>query len=160
METCDESGPKSSTAVPDKPSGSRGPDDQLPELFGWSRAILKTYFDEAKPFTLPLGHPTVVFSEAQMYHLLLVLSDDTLRLSYSTMEKMVVDAVSGKPTVPPSKTSHFLGRNRAQTPGRWAQPDHSSSETDYDSNADSRVQDVIHLCDFDWTEEHITVSHA
>ena len=55
------------------------------------------------------------------------------------MEKMVVDAVRGKPTIAPSKTSHFLSRNRAQTPGRWDQSDHSSSEADYDSNADSRA---------------------
>ena len=124
---------------PGKPSSSRGPDGHLPELSGRSRAILKTFFADAKPFTLPLGHPTVAFSEAQVYHLLRVLSDETLRLSYSTMEKMVVDAVKGKPTVAPSKTSHFLIKNRAQAPGRWDQTDQSSSEAEYDSNTDSRA---------------------
>ena len=138
-EAGDESGPGQDNMGPGKPSSSRGPDDHLPELTGRSRAILKTYFADAKPFTLPLGHPTVSFSEAQMYHLLRVLSDETLRLSYSTMEKMVVDAVKGKPTVAPSKTSHFLIKNRAQTPGRWDQSDQSSSEAEYDSNADSRA---------------------
>ena len=127
-EAGDESGQGRDSMGPGKPSGSRGPDDHLPELTGRSRAILKTYFADAKPFTLPLGHPTVAFSEAQMYHLLRVLSDETLRLSYSTMEKMVVDAVKGKPTVAPSKTSHFLIKNRAQTPGRWDQSEQSSSE--------------------------------
>ena len=52
---------------------------------------------------------------------------------------MVVDAVKSKPTVAPSKTSHFLIKNRAQTPGRWDQSDQSSSEAEYDSNADSRA---------------------
>ena len=101
-EAGDESGPGHDNVGLGKPSSSRGPDDHLPELTGRSRAILKTYFADAKPFTLPLGHPTVAFSEAQMYHLLRVLSNETLRLSYSTMEKMVVDAVRGKPTVAPS----------------------------------------------------------
>ena len=139
IEAGDESGQGRDSMGPGKPSGSRGPDDHLPELTGRSRAILKTYFADAKPFTRPLGHPTVAFSEAQMYHLLRVLSDETLRLSYSTMEKMVVDAVKGKPTVAPSKTSHFLIKNRAQTPGRWDQSEQSSSEAEYDSNADSRA---------------------
>ena len=138
-EACDESEPSCSNVEPGKLSSSRGPDDHLPELSGRSRAILKTYFADAKPFILPLGHPTVAFSEAQIYHLLRVLSDETLRLSYSTMERMVVDAVKGKPTVAPSKRSHFLIKNRAQTPGRWDQTDQSSSEAEYDSNADSRA---------------------
>ena len=138
-EAGDESGPGHDTVGPGMPSSSRGPDDHLPELTGRSRAILKTYFADTKPFNLPLGHPTVAFTEAQMYHLLRVLSDETLRMSYSTMGKMVVDAVRGKPTVAPSKTSHFLIRNRAQTPGRWDQNDQSSSEAEYDSSADSRA---------------------
>ena len=45
IDACDESDPSSSKAGPNKPSSS--PDDQLPELSGRSRAILKTYFDEA-----------------------------------------------------------------------------------------------------------------
>ena len=138
-EAGDESGPGHDNVEPGKPSSSRGPDDNLPELTGRSRAILKTYFADAKPFTLPLGHPTVAFLEAQMYHLLRVLSVETLRLSYSTMEKMVIDAVKGKPTVAPSKTSHFFIKIRAQTPGRWHQSDQSSSEAEYHSNADSRA---------------------
>ena len=119
-EACDKSDPSACIAGPSRPtnSNSRRPDDQLPELSGRSRAILKTYFDEAKLFNLLLGHPTVVFSEAQVYHLLRVLSDETLRMSYTTMERMVVDAVRGKHTTAPSKTAHFLSRNQAQTPVR------------------------------------------
>ena len=52
---------------------------------------------------------------------------------------MVVDVVRGKPTVAPSKTSHFLSKNRTQTPGGWDDSDRSSSETDYEPNADSRA---------------------
>ena len=83
---------------------SRGVEDTLPELSGRARAILRTYFDEARVFKLPPGHSTVAFTEPQVYHLLRVLTDETLRMSYDTMERMVLDAVRGKPATAPSRT--------------------------------------------------------
>ena len=75
----------------------RGAEDTLPELSGRARAILRTYFDEARVFKWPPGHSTVAFTEPQVYHLLRVLTDETLRMSYDTMEKMVLDAVGANP---------------------------------------------------------------
>ena len=98
---------------------SRGSGDALPELSGRARAILRTYFDEARALKLPPGHFTVAFTEPQVYHLLRVLTDETLRMSYDTMEKMVLDAVRGKPATAPSRTAHFYKRSRAECRYPW-----------------------------------------
>ena len=66
---------------------------KLPDLSGRSRAILKEYFEEASPICHPVGQSTITFSERQVYHLLRVLADETLSRSFSTMERMVIDAV-------------------------------------------------------------------
>ena len=121
------------------PSGARIPGvpveiDGLPQLSGRSRALLKQYFEENKAFRLPVVHPTVAFTETQVYNLLRVLTDETLRMSYSTMERMVLDAVRGTPAVAPSRTAHFQSRGRAQTPARRYGDESSMSETDSDPN--------------------------
>ena len=110
-------------------STSRGTGDQLPELSGRARAILKTNFDETNAFRLPPGQTTVTFSEPQVYHLLRVLSDETLRMSYTTIERMILDAVRGSPTIAPSRTGHFQLGARAQTPYRYANSDSSDAES-------------------------------
>ena len=93
------------------------PHPELRELSGRSRAILKQYFDEdATTVSLPLGHRTVAFTEPQVYYLLRVLTDETLQMSYTTMEKMVLGAVRGAPVTAESRTDHFKIRHRAQTP--------------------------------------------
>ena len=110
-------------------SSVRRLDDGLPELSGWSRALLKTYFDEVKSFNLTQGHPTVVFSESQMYHLLRILADKTLSMSYTTMERMVLDAIKGTPTAVPSRTDQLLLKTRASTPFRVPDSDSSDAES-------------------------------
>ena len=85
-------------------------DDGLPELSGRSLALHKTYFDEAKSFNFPQGHPTVIFSESQMNHLLRILADETLNMSYTTIERMVLDAVRGHPQLfPRGRTNSGYG---------------------------------------------------
>ena len=111
--------------------------DRLPDLSGRSRAILKEYFEEASPIRLPVGHTTVAFTEPQVYHLLRTLTDETLRRSFSTMERMVLDAVRGSPTALPSRTSHFQLRGRAQTPGPRSQSD-SETDSDHPGSASDR----------------------
>ena len=111
--------------------------DRLPDLSGRSRAILKEYFEEASPIRLPVGHTTVAFTEPQVYHLLRTLTDETLRRSFSTMERMVLDAVRGSPTALPSRTSHFQLRGRAQTPGPRPQSD-SETDSDHPGSASDR----------------------
>ena len=107
---------------------SRGSDAQLPELSGRARAIL-TYFDENNAFRLPSGQTTVAFTESQVYHLMRVLTDETLRMSYTTIERMILDAVRESPTTAPSRTGHFQIAARAQTPYRYADSDSSDAET-------------------------------
>ena len=90
-------------AIPDsmRPSTSTAQDPKIRELSGRSRAILKQYFDDdASTIIFPLGHRTVAFTEPQIYHLLRVLTDETLKMSYSTMEQMVIGAVRGPPSLP------------------------------------------------------------
>ena len=96
-----------------------------PHLSGRSRAILKEYFDEPPSTRFPVGQTTVTFTEPQVFHLLGVLTDETLGRSFSTMERMVIDAVRGKPTVAPSRTGHFYSGRRAQTPGPGSAEDSS-----------------------------------
>ena len=112
---------------PMRPSTSAPQDTQLRELSGGSRAILKQYFDEdSSTVNFPLGHRTVAFTEPQIYHLLRVLTDETLRMSCTTMDQMVIGAVRGAPITSKPRTDHFKFRSTAQTPG----PGHQSESSD------------------------------
>ena len=126
-------------AMPDpmRPSTSAAQDPKIRELSGRSRAILKQYFDDdASTITFPLGHRTVAFTEPQIYHLLRVLTDETLKMSYSTMEQMVIGAVRGAPVTSSARTDHFKIRPRAQTPGPGLQSDsEDSSRAEYCSGS-------------------------
>ena len=126
-------------AIPDsmRPCTSAAQDPKIRELSGRSRAILKQYFDDdASTITFPLGHRTVAFTEPQIYHLLRVLTDETLKMSYSTMEQMVIGAVRGAPVTSSSRTNHFKIRPRAQTPGPGLQRDsENSSRAEYCSGS-------------------------
>ena len=115
-------------------STSRGTDSQPPELSGRARAILKTFFDETNAFRIPPGQRAVTFTESQVYHLLRVLTDETLRMSHSTMERMILDAVRGRPTIAPSRTNHF--KSRAQTPFRCVDSDSRDAETEDQTTTD------------------------
>ena len=84
---------------------------------------------EAKSFNLPQGHPTVIFSESQFYHLLRILADETLSMSYTTMERMVLDAVKGTPTAVPSRSDQLRLRARAATPFRVPESDSGDVES-------------------------------
>ena len=126
----DELEPVTQTARLSRPTTSavRRIEDGLPEQSGRSRAVLKTYFDEAKSFDLPQWHPTMIFSETQMYHLLRILADETLSMSYTNMERMVLDAFKGTSTAVPSRTDQLRTRTRASTPF-WV-PDSDSSDAE------------------------------
>ena len=124
-------------------STSQGFDVQPPELSGRARAILKTYFDETHAFRFPPGQTAVAFTESQVYHLLRVLTDETLRMSHSTMERMILDAVRGSPIIAPSRTDHFKSRTRAQTPYRQVDSDSSDAGTGDFPTTDSEGHDTI-----------------
>ena len=119
--------------IPDplQPSTSASHDIKIRELSGLSKAILKQYFDEdATTINFPLVHRTVAFTEPQVYHLLQVLTDETLKMSYTAVEQMVLGAVRGAPVTSRSRTDHFKIRPRAQTPGPGHQNDSSDSYHD------------------------------
>ena len=103
------------------------------ELSGRSRALLKEYFETTEAFRLPLGQPTVVFSETQLYHLLKILTNETMSVTYTTMEKMFLDALEGQPTTSQPRTDPFRLRTRAQTPARV-------DSNDYSFGSDSRSE--------------------
>ena len=97
------------------PGPSKRPEkDELPDLSGRSKAILMEYFEEASPIRLPVGHNTIVFTEPQVYHVSRVLTDETLRKTFTTMERMVIDAVRGSPTLLPSRTAHLEDDHKRQ----------------------------------------------
>ena len=130
----DESGAATETTSQAEPGTSgRTADVPMQELSGRSRAILKQFFDETPPFSLPVGHPTVAFSEPQLYHLLKTLTNETLSQSFTTMEKMVLGAVRGAPATAESRTAHFRSRHRAQTPHPRMDSDTSEGGTESDS---------------------------
>ena len=104
------------TIQPARPSASRSRITELQELSGRSRAKLKQYIDEVQPFTFSLGHPTVAFTKSQLFHLLRVLTDETLNMSYTAMEQMVIGAVKRTPVTVLSRTDHFKTRSRFQFP--------------------------------------------
>ena len=112
-----------------------------PNLSGRSRAILKEYFDESPLVRLPVGQTSVLFTEPQVYQLLRVLTDETLSRSFTTMERMVIDAVRGAPAVAPSCTAHFHSRGRAQTPGPGVTSDSSESEIDNEAMTTVRLRE-------------------
>ena len=141
-EAGDESGSNTSLHQQLTASTSRGLHDQLPDLSGRSRAILKTYFMEEKAFNLPRCHPTVAFTEPQVYHLLLIATDEHLRMSQANMEPMILDAVRGRPTALPSRTDHFRSRVRASTPFRLAGSDSSDAEAEPLTSGESDDQET------------------
>ena len=126
------------------PSSSTGQTHfKLHELSGRSRALLKEFFETTEAFRLPLGHPTVAFSETQLYHLLKILTNETMSLTYTTMEKMILEALKGQPTTSQPRTDHFRLRTRAQTPAR-----RDSSDSSFGSESGSELPEHSTSGDF------------
>ena len=72
-----------------------------------------------------MGYPTVAFTEAQMYNVLKFLLNETMDLTYFTIERMILVSLKGTPTTPQSRREHFRKRTRAQTPGQVGDSDSS-----------------------------------
>ena len=146
------------------PSSSAGQTHfKLHELSGRSRALLKEYFETTEAFRLPLGHPTVAFSETQLYHLLKILTNETMSFTYTTIEKMTLDALKGQPTTSQPRTDHFRMRTRAQTPARRDSSDSSfGSESGSElpgHSASGQISDNVTSCEeSDGTTEMALIS--
>ena len=113
------------------------------DLSGRSRGVLKRYFSETPVFDLPVGHPVVAFTESQLYHLLRVLSDETVSASWGLLKGLMLKAAglrSGKTAASSgSRTSHFRKRGRSPTPARQ-DVHHSSSSSECDQSTTTTAQ--------------------
>ena len=113
---------------------------KLYDLSGRSRATLKQYFGEAKPTTLPQGHPVKTFTKPQLYHLLRVLTKETVNMSCNTMEHMVISAVKGTPATSKSRTDQFKTFKSAQTPFSSSSGETSSKGSTTPARYDSQTE--------------------
>ena len=139
-------------------------------LSGRSRVTLKQYFETKDPYTFPVGQRVVAFTEPQVYHLLRVLTDEAINMTCSTMQKMVIGAVSGTPATAPSRTERFRSVARSSTSGP-NQRVGSSSEgilTEYGSGSESQaypsmlqdVSDFFNPDESDGTTEMALINQA
>ena len=58
-------------------------------------------------FSLPVGDPTVAFSQPQLYHLLRVLTDETIGMYFKTLKRLVDNAIKGTPAATNSPRDQF-----------------------------------------------------
>ena len=113
---------------------------KLYDISGRTRETLKQYFEEARIFNLLQGHPTVAFTEAQMYHLLRVLTNETVSMSYNTMECRVISAVKRTPATSKSRTEQLKTFKRARTPFPTHRSGTSTGGTTTPTNYDSYTE--------------------
>ena len=118
---------------------AQAPKGVMQELSSRSRAKLKQNFDDVGPYSFPVGHPMVAFTEPQAYHLLRVLTDEAINMSCSTVEKMVIGAVKGTPATAASRTEQFRTRTRAQTARYRRDRDTSSREIVSDPDSERLI---------------------
>ena len=57
-----------------------------------SREVIRKYFSESQPISLPRGHPTVAFNCDQIEHILKVVADETARSSFEMLNSVVMRA--------------------------------------------------------------------
>ena len=107
-----------------------------------------TYFQKTNASNLPQRHPTVVFTEPKVYHLLRVLTDETLRMSYTTIRRPVLNAAGGKLTTAPSRTDHFREKTRDSTLCGCAESESSDAETAVLPTAESEDQETTGYGEF------------
>ena len=65
---------------------------RVAQLSASSRALIKEYFEEVTPVTLPAGHSTLALNEGQFSHVLKVVADEAVRSSLKTMESLIQQA--------------------------------------------------------------------
>ena len=108
---------------------------KLYDLSGRTRETSKQYFEEDRIFNLPQGNPTVAFAEAQLYHILRVLTNETVSMSYNTMERMVISTVKGTPATSKSRTEQLFKRARTPFPthSSGTSPEVTATPINYDS---------------------------
>ena len=142
----------------------------LRDLSGRGRATLKQYFETEDPYTFPVGQRVVAFTEPQVYHSLRVLTDEAINMTCSTMEKMVIGAVSGSLATAPSRTGKFRSVTRSSTPSpnqhvgsssEGIQPEyHSGSGSQADTSMFQNVSDFFNPDESDGATEMALIDQA
>ena len=61
-------------------------------LYVTSREVIRKYFSESQPISLPRGHPTVAFNRDQIEHILKVVADETALSSFEMLNSVVMRA--------------------------------------------------------------------
>ena len=113
------------------------------EISGKSRLLLKRYFSETTPLSLPVGHPTIALNEGQMHHLVRVITDETIDTSFNLLRGVLKehrDNVLLNPQVVRPKPLRV--RDRALTPHRNA-VDTSEDEASQNKQTASYVSGAI-----------------
>ena len=72
---------------PERPAASKSA-----TLSATSREVIRKYFSETQPISLPRGHPTVAFNRDQIEHILKVVADETARSSFEMLNSVVMRA--------------------------------------------------------------------
>ena len=75
-------------------SSIRAPRDPVKEtsVSITSREVIRRYFAETNPISLPQGHPTVAFNQDQMCHMLNVVADQTAKSIFEMMNSVIQKA--------------------------------------------------------------------
>ena len=72
---------------PERPAASKSA-----TLSVTSREVIRKYFSESQPISLPRGHPTVAFNRDQIELILKVVADETARSSFEMLNSVVMRA--------------------------------------------------------------------
>ena len=72
---------------PERPAASKSA-----TLSVTSREVIRKYFSESQPISLPRGHTTVAFNRDQIEHILKVVADETARSSFEMLNSVVMRA--------------------------------------------------------------------
>ena len=70
------------------------------ELTASARLAVRHYFANNDRFNLPTGHPAVVFSEPQVYHVLRAISDDSVMSNFKLTKNLVLEATGLRAETP------------------------------------------------------------
>ena len=131
------------------------------EMCANARLAVRKYFADNDKFNVPSGHPAVVFSEPQMYHMLRAISDESVMSSFGLTKNLVFEATGLRPVsqsrndhrtlsfrkrqrVVPSIPSGDDSDGRGELPGSESELDASGDET---VNSDGESSGAMHTGD-------------
>ena len=78
-----------------QPSTSYAAPKIADQLSANGRAVLRMFFAKASPVVIPMGHPTVAFTEPQIHAILRTISSKTVQFSVRVMKALLAHATQG-----------------------------------------------------------------